>query len=107
MIFSGLNDSTIPPTITSISQAFNLLQMKGGHRKSLLQHGHKQGSGGDPIPGGIPEPWRCRTKGHGLASRWDGVALVISEVFSNLNDTVSLLNSRAYRDVNPILGGHC
>jgi len=30
VIFSGLNDSTIPPTITSTSQAFNLLQMKGG-----------------------------------------------------------------------------
>jgi len=46
-----------------------------------------QGGGGVIIPGGIQEPWRCGTWGHGLVPTvgvkrwWD---MVILEVSSNL-----------------------
>ena len=48
-----------------------------------------QGSDGVTIPGGVQGPWRCGTGGHGQWARWGwvGFGLVISEVFSNLNDS--------------------
>ena len=42
------------------------------------------------MPGGVQEPWRCRTEGHGQWAWWDGLGLglMFSVVFSNLNDSV-------------------
>jgi len=31
-----------------------------------------QGGDGVTVPGGVPEPWRCGTWGHG---QWDGLGL--------------------------------
>ena len=51
-----------------------------------------QGGGGVTIRGGVPEPWGCGTEGCGQWARWGGLGLdwVISEVFSNLNDSMVL-----------------
>jgi len=40
---------------------------------------------------GVQEPWRCGTEGHGQWAWWDGfgLGLVILEVFSNLNDSMT------------------
>jgi len=50
-----------------------------------------QGGGGVPIPGGVQKACGCGTWGHGLAGvvglgGW--LDSMISEVFSNLNDSV-------------------
>lgn len=47
------------------------------------------GSGGVPIPGGIPEPWECGTWRHGYGGDGLGLGLGILEVF---NDSVILVN---------------
>jgi len=52
-----------------------------------------QGSGGVPIPGGVKKPCGCGTSGHGLTGMgvlgwW--LNLMISEVFSNIHDSVIL-----------------
>ena len=49
-------------------------------------------SGGVTIPGGVPEPWGCGTEGRGLWA-WSGglgLGLGVSEVFSNMSDSMSL-----------------
>jgi len=45
--------------------------------------------------GGVPEPWGCGTEGRGQWGWWGGLGLdlVISEVFSNLTDSMNLLNA--------------
>jgi len=53
------------------------------------------GSGGVPIPGGIPELWRCGTEGHCQWAWRDGLGLGLGilEVFSSLNDSTITLGS--------------
>ena len=50
-----------------------------------------QGGGGVTVHGGVPGPWGCGTECRQWA-RWGGLGLdwVISEVFSNLNDSMVL-----------------
>ena len=50
-----------------------------------------RGGGGVTVPGGVPEPWGCGTEGRGQWAWWGGLGLdvVISEIFSNLNDSMS------------------
>jgi len=45
-----------------------------------------QGSGGVTVPGGVPEPWRCGSWGHGQQAQV-GVGL---EDLSNLSDSMIL-----------------
>ena len=51
-----------------------------------------QGGGGVTVPGGVPELWGCGTEGRGQWARWRGLGLGlgISEVFSNLTDSMIL-----------------
>jgi len=51
-----------------------------------------QGGGGVTVPGGVQEPWRCGTEGHGQWAWLGGLVLdlVILEVFSNLNESMIL-----------------
>ena len=51
-----------------------------------------QGGGGVTVLGGIPELWGCGTEGRGQWARWGGLGLDlgISEVFSNLTDSMIL-----------------
>lgn len=60
------------------------------------------GGGGVPVPGGVQEPWRCGTGGHGQWARWGrlGLDLGILELFSNINESVIL---RFYDSSEPIL----
>ena len=50
-----------------------------------------QGGVGVIIPGGVQEPWRCGTWGHGQWAWWDGLGLdlMILEFFSNFNSPVT------------------
>ena len=45
-------------------------------------------SGGVTIPGGVPEPCRCGTEGHGHSGLRLGLG--VSEVISNLKDSTVL-----------------
>ena len=45
-----------------------------------------QGNGGVFVPGGVQEPWRCGTWGHGQWAWGGGLGLI----FSSLNDSVVL-----------------
>ena len=51
-----------------------------------------QGGGRVTIPGGVPEPWRCGTEGHGQWVWWDGLGLDLGtlEIISNLSDSMIL-----------------
>jgi len=51
-----------------------------------------QGGGGVTIHGGVSEPWRWGTEGHGWWAWWDGVGLDLGIllVSSSLNDTIIL-----------------
>ena len=42
------------------------------------------------VPGGVPEPLRCGTEGRGHGGDGLGLDLVISVIFSNLNDGTAL-----------------
>ena len=67
-------------SLGNLFQCLTTLSVKNGH----------QGSGGVPIPGGVQKPCRCGTVGYGLAGvgvlGW-WLDMMISEVFSNLNDS--------------------
>ena len=58
-----------------------------------------QGGGGVTIPGGVAKPWECGPEGRGQWARWGGLGLDfgISEVFSNLNDSVILFRDMVSR----------
>jgi len=58
--------------------------------ESALRHWHSSGSSGVTVPGGTPEPWGCGTEGCRHCAWWGELRLGISEVFSNLNDSVIL-----------------
>jgi len=60
--------------------------------RAVLQWHSCPGSGGVTVPGSVPEQWRCGTEGCGLWAWWGGLGLDlgISELFSNLNDSVIL-----------------
>jgi len=51
-----------------------------------------QGGGGVPIPGGVQDTCRCGTEGCGYWAGGGGLGLdlVTLEVFSNLNDSISI-----------------
>ena len=55
----------------------------------MLQWHSCPGGGGVTVHGGAPELWGCGTEGRGQWAWWDGLGLgfVITEVFSNLNDS--------------------
>ena len=42
------------------------------------------------VPGGVQELRRCATEGHSQWARWDGLDLVILEIFFNFNDSTIL-----------------
>ena len=55
-----------------------------------------QGRGEVIIPGGVQEPWRYGTEGHGQWAWWDGLRLDLRlrlEVFSIINDSVNSMIS--------------
>ena len=51
-----------------------------------------QGGGTVTVPGGVQELWRCGTEVCGQWVWWDGLGLdlMVSVVFSNLNDSMTL-----------------
>ena len=64
-------------------------------QRVVMQWHSCPGSGGVTIPRGVPEPWRCGTKGHGQRAWWDelGLDLMVLEVFSNKYDRMILKSS--------------
>lgn len=44
------------------------------------------------VPGGVPESWRCGTRGHGQRAHWDQLGLDVGtlEDFPNLSNSVTL-----------------